>query len=181
LKSPAENTPSLNYRVAEPAEMEALAAFAQTQFAANFAHLYEAAEMQRFLEDAYHPDLLRREMSEGKAVFALCETSGHYLGYIKYGFCKLPITPANPPQTEIHQLYIDAGMQGYGIGKKLMQMALADMEPRSGEICLGVWSQNFRAQRFYESFGFAKVGEYDFIVGKHADREFIYRKIGAKR
>jgi len=39
-----------------------------------------------------------------------------------------------------------------------------------------VWSENFGAQRFYARYGFAKAGEYDFIVGRQRDHEFIYRR-----
>ena len=44
------------------------------------------------------------------------------------------------------------------------------------DIWIGVWSENFGAQRFYERQGFAKVGEYGFHVGRTVDREFILRR-----
>jgi ribosomal protein S18 acetylase RimI-like enzyme len=41
---------------------------------------------------------------------------------------------------------------------------------------IGVWSQNFGAQRFYGRHGFEKVGNYEFLVGSVRDPEFILRR-----
>jgi diamine N-acetyltransferase len=41
---------------------------------------------------------------------------------------------------------------------------------------VGVWSKNLGAQRFYRRYGFNKVGEYGFPVGKTVDHEFILRR-----
>jgi ribosomal protein S18 acetylase RimI-like enzyme len=41
---------------------------------------------------------------------------------------------------------------------------------------IGVWSENYGAQRLYGRHGFTKVGEYEFPVGEVRDREFILRR-----
>jgi diamine N-acetyltransferase len=46
----------------------------------------------------------------------------------------------------------------------------------SRDLWIGVWSQNYGAQRFYARHGFEKIGEYDFPVGGTLDREFILRR-----
>jgi RimJ/RimL family protein N-acetyltransferase len=43
-------------------------------------------------------------------------------------------------------------------------------------VYIGVWSGNAGAQRLYARHGFEKIGEYDFPVGQHLDREFILRQ-----
>jgi len=43
-------------------------------------------------------------------------------------------------------------------------------------VWMGVWSENFGAQRFYARYGFSKVGTYAFPVGKVFDLEFILRR-----
>jgi ribosomal protein S18 acetylase RimI-like enzyme len=39
-----------------------------------------------------------------------------------------------------------------------------------------VWSENTRALRFYAEYGFTKLGQYQFMVGDHADQEWIMRR-----
>ena len=41
---------------------------------------------------------------------------------------------------------------------------------------IGVWSENFGAQRFYARHGFERVGTYAFPVGRVRDLEFILRR-----
>ena len=41
---------------------------------------------------------------------------------------------------------------------------------------IGVWSDNFKAQALYKAYGFERVGEYKFPVGKTLDDEFILRR-----
>jgi len=38
------------------------------------------------------------------------------------------------------------------------------------------YAQNVGAQRFYGRYGFKKVGEYGFPVGKTVDHEFILKR-----
>ena len=61
--------------------------------------------------------------------------------------------------------------------QQLLETALAWLEhdgPRT--LWLGVWSENFGAQRFYARYGFEKAGEYLFPVGDTHDLEFILRR-----
>ena len=58
-----------------------------------------------------------------------------------------------------------------------MTPALAWLERKGPRrVWLGVWSKNHGAQRLYERLGFEKVGEYEFLVGKTRDHEFIMRR-----
>ena len=45
------------------------------------------------------------------------------------------------------------------------------------DVWIGVWSENYGAQRLYRRFGFDKAGEYEFVVGETRDREFIFRRV----
>ncbi len=101
---------------------------------------------------------------------------------MKWGACKLPLAPLHPPQAELHRLYVLQAFQGHGVGRALMDAAMAEItESGAGEICLGVWEGNHRAQRFYASYGFEKAGEYGFPVGRQIDCEWILRKILAAK
>jgi diamine N-acetyltransferase len=63
-----------------------------------------------------------------------------------------------------------------------LSQALAWLDARGRlPLYVGVWSQNLGAQRLYGRFGFHKVGEYDFPVGRHVDREFILERPAALR
>ena len=57
-----------------------------------------------------------------------------------------------------------------------MDIAISWLDARFDHLYVGVYSENFRAQELYRRYGFEKVGEYRFMVGNHADLEWIMRR-----
>jgi ribosomal protein S18 acetylase RimI-like enzyme len=39
---------------------------------------------------------------------------------------------------------------------------------------LGVWENNVRATKFYEKFGFERVGEHEFWLGNECQLDYIF-------
>jgi GNAT superfamily N-acetyltransferase len=107
----------------------------------------------------------------------LVEIDGQAIGYALAGPCGLPHEDVTPTCGELKRLYFLKDHQGGGNGGRLfaqvLDWLLAD-GPRT--LWIGVWSENFGAQRFYGRHGFSKVGEYGFKVGRTVDREFILKR-----
>ena len=100
------------------------------------------------------------------------------IGYVTACPAHLPHPDVAPGDGEIQRLYILQGHQGGGRGTALLTTALEWLErdgPRT--LWIGVWSENYGAQRFYARHGFEIVGEYSFMVGDHADHELITRRL----
>jgi ribosomal protein S18 acetylase RimI-like enzyme len=100
------------------------------------------------------------------------------------GFCKLVLACGWPEYAradiaiELKQLYTDPAATGRGIGAAMMDWALDFAAERgTGEIQLSVWSGNHGAQRFYARYGFGKVADIHFLVGRQRDEEFLFAKI----
>ena len=99
------------------------------------------------------------------------------IGYVTACPAHLPHPDIAPGDGEIQRLYILQGHQGGGRGTLLLNTALEWLErdgPRT--LWIGVWSENYGAQRFYARHGFEIVGDYSFMVGDHADYELITRR-----
>lgn len=100
------------------------------------------------------------------------------IGYATACPANLPHPDVAPGDGELQRLYILQGHQGGGRGTLLLNTALEWLErngPRT--LWIGVWSENYGAQRLYARHGFEIVGEYSFMVGDHADRELITRRL----
>ena len=96
------------------------------------------------------------------------------IGYVTACPAHLPHPDVAPGDGEVQRLYILQGHQGGGRGTALLTTALEWLErdgPRT--LWIGVWSENYGAQRFYARHGFEIVGDYSFMVGDHADYELI--------
>ena len=99
------------------------------------------------------------------------------VGYVTACPAHLPHPDVAPGDGEVQRLYILQGHQGAGRGTLLLKTALEWLErdgPRT--LWIGVWSENYGAQRFYARHGFEIVGDYSFMVGDHADHELITRR-----
>jgi ribosomal protein S18 acetylase RimI-like enzyme len=99
------------------------------------------------------------------------------IGFIKVGPCKLPIEHREPMAGEVQQLYVLARYHNLRLGTRLMDVALEWLQAQQlTPLYVGVWSQNYGAQRFYARYGFIKVGKYGFPVGNTIDHEFILKR-----
>ncbi len=150
-------------------------------FIETFGHLYRPADLAAYLAEAHSPAAWAQWLADPAVAIWLASLGsfdpGAPVGYLAAGPCKLPVPVLESRAGEIRRLYLLGAVQNRGIGRQLMAVALdwlavVDYRP----LYVGVWSENFGAQRFYARYGFVKIGEYDFPVGTHLDREFIFRQ-----
>lgn len=164
-------------RRATVADAERLSVLAARTFTETFGHLYPPGDLAAFLAEAYDPGRQRRILAHPDYAIWLLERNGEAIGHAAAGPCALPHPKVVRGDGEIKRLYVRQGYQGGGLGAQLcdaaMQWLLRD-GPR--QLWVGVWSENHGAQRFYERYGFAHAGEYEFPVGRVRDREFIFRR-----
>jgi ribosomal protein S18 acetylase RimI-like enzyme len=156
----------------------ALAELGAATFTEAFGHLYPLEDAQTFLASAHVPETWRRTLTEPKHAVWVAELADQgMIGYICVGPCKLPVVPRESTAGEVRQLYVLAHFHNLRLGTRLMDTGL-DWLDSAGQVpvYVGVWSGNDGAQRFYGRYGFRRVGEYGFPVGKTVDREFILKR-----
>ncbi len=163
-------------RPASKRDVPALSRFGQDSFRAAFGHLYDPADLSRFLASVYSQEAIAKEIADPEFIHCLAEREGKLIG-----FCKLKMpgwydehsNAANP--ISLGQLYVNPSLTGEGIGAALMAWALDEARARKADaIQLSVWSGNHGAQRFYAQYGFSWIADIDFWVGNHRDDEYLY-------
>ena len=163
-------------------DAERLSDVAERAFVVAFGHLYPPADLAQFLQDSYSVEQHAKYLSDPNCAMWLVERDGQALGYALAGRpCTLPHDEVRPEDGELKRLYVSSTAQGSGVGAKLFEQALGWLErdgPRT--LWISVWSENHGAQRFYARYGFGKAGEYEFIVGKQRDHEFMYRRVARR-
>lgn len=166
-------------REAIASDAELLTRMGREIFIESFGSLYSKDDLESFLKDTYSPEKQLLEITATDSNCLIAEIDGKPAGYAKYGLCKLPVDMFGQRAGELHRLYVYKHFRNAGTGRALADMAFDEMiKAGCSDIYIGVWSENYGAQRFYSSFGFSKCGEYKFMVGKQADHEFImHRKI----
>jgi diamine N-acetyltransferase len=171
-------------RPATAADLEALAilkhrTFRQSFVDGGFAIPYPPDDLAVFEAETFSVGKIESELADPERMTWVAEQDGRLLGYAQVGPVKLPHPDCLLGEGELYQLYVLDEAQGLGLGRQLLDAALAHLgDARPGPVWLGVWSGNVRAQAIYVARGFVKHGEYDFPVGTWRDREFILRRAG---
>lgn len=165
-------------RPASPADARSLAKLGRESFCAAFEHLYDARDLTVFLQQVYSENVVRAEIADPAMIHRLTQdiAGGPFTGFIKL---RDPSPFADHSDAAaplcLGQLYCDPARTGQGIGTALMEWALAEARTRRCDaIQLSVYCDNVRAQRFYQRYGFSKIGDIGFWVGEQRDDEYLY-------
>ncbi len=167
----------ISYRTPRVAEATAIAALGRDTFVERFGDLYTPDDLAAFIADAYAPARAAAELADPKFRFRVAEDDGRMVGLCKIGFAvTLDYDPGDRRVVELKQLYIFASHQGQGVAQALMDWTIAEARAvDADEIVLSVYSDNPRAQRFYQKYGFAWLADTYFMVGSKRDDEYLYR------
>lgn len=170
------------YRDALEDDISSLCSFGAQEFTRTFGHLYPPEDLAFFLQDSYTPKIIGNWISDPNYKVILSIYKNEIIGYIVAGICDLEHHDITKDDIEIKKLYIHPSQFGKGISHQLMKLMLeyiVDKQTKlnllSSFIYLGVWENNFRAQKFYNKYNFNRVGEHLYIVGNCRDLDYIFR------
>jgi ribosomal protein S18 acetylase RimI-like enzyme len=177
--------------VATANDIPALIAFGKQEFARAFGHLYTAADLESYLQEAYCTEIYVTWINSKDDCIYIAFSGDHAIaGYVLGGLCSLPLENCGFDDKyastcrEVKRMYIHPSAFGSGLSDilllKILKWLQSDKE-YSPRIYLGVYSENGRAIKFYNRHHFEKVGEYGFVVGDLVDREFICHWKGFER
>ena len=165
---------SVIYRDATVSDAEALSALGTATFVATFGHLYQPGDLEIFLQN-HSLDAWAKELADPAFAVRVAELDGNMVGYTKLGPPHLPFEPRGEA-AELRQLYVVEEMKGQGIAKVLIEWIIdRARDRRADHLYLSVFTDNHRARRFYEKYGFEPEGTYAFMVGTHADEDIVMR------
>jgi ribosomal protein S18 acetylase RimI-like enzyme len=166
---------TITYRTATSEDAEQLHELFTRIFCDTFAHLYRPEDLDAFLS-GFSIDGWREQLSDPAYAFRLAE-SDKAVGYAKVGPLKLPVE-APDRSVMLYQLYVDGAHHGAGVGKALMDWVVEEARRRDAPaLYLTVFTDNHRARRFYDRYGFELAGRYEFMVGNQADEDVILKKV----
>ena len=165
---------SISYRIAGPADSDALAELGARTFTHTVGHPYQPDDLQLFLQN-HSPENWDKELNDPGFEVCVAECDGDLVGYVKLGPPHLPFEPRGEA-AELRQLYVVEEMKGQGVADELIRWVIDRARDRRADyLYLSVFTENHRARRFYEKYGFEPEGTYAFMVGTHADEDIVMR------
>lgn len=165
---------TISFRPATATDVPAVDRIFRDTFCETFAHLYRREDLDAFLSK-FTTDAWLAEVADPAFAFRIAEAGGEPVGYVKLGPLTLPAEPKGKP-FELKQFYLLKPWHGSGAAAQLMDWALEEARDRGAEeLYLSVYTDNHRAKRFYERYGFVEYGPYAFMVGEQADEDVIMK------
>jgi ribosomal protein S18 acetylase RimI-like enzyme len=166
-------------RQASLADAAALAAFASRVFGEVFGPQNDAADMASYLAEAFAPHIQHAEIATPGSIVLLAERPGtrEIVGYAHLVTAEAPACVSGPSPIELKRLYVDPAIHSRGLGKRLLDEAIARAKEAGAEtVWLGVWEHNGKAQRFYLREGFTRAGEHAFVLGSDTQTDWIMQR-----
>ncbi|WP_411816051.1 N-acetyltransferase family protein [Hyphococcus sp. DH-69] len=164
-------------RRAVPADLSALKDLGTKTFMDTFGGLYDPKDLDAYLSEGHSREYYDELLSDDEcAVWVADGNNGRLCGYCAAGPCGLPVDNMPLNSGELYRLYLDAAQHGTGLSRAFMDIVIAWLETRFEHLYVGVYSENPRAQKLYQRYGFEKVQDYIFMVGEHPDPEWIMKR-----
>ena len=143
----------------------------------TFAHLNTPEDMQAYLDEAFEVSKLRGELNNPNSDFFLLFFDDTLAGYLKLNEAPSQTDINDMSSLEIERIYVASEFQGEGLGRYLMEQAIAIANERNKKFAwLGVWEKNEKAIRFYKKNGFYEIGTHTFVMGEDVQTDYVMRK-----
>lgn len=160
--------------VASHGDAALLAELGARTFRDTFAPDNTEADMAAYLASAFGPEVQARELTDPASTFLVARVGDEPAGYARLRMGEPPACVIGERVIEIVRLYADAQWIGKGVGSALMQACLGAAADRGCDVIwLDVWDRNPRAIAFYAKWGFAVVGEQDFVLGDDVQHDLL--------
>lgn len=148
-------------REAEPNDVPNLAALAAQTWLNAFGATVSAENAASEADEGRSEGRFREVLA--KRTILVADDNADLVGYVEF------------EDTELCRLYVETARQGQGIGRALLDAALA--HPRlvsAPRVRLQVWDENTRAVRLYESVGFVRTGTKHFTIGDEIVEDAVF-------
>ena len=149
----------LSIRRARPDDASLITDIGASTFEASFGADNRLEDMEQYLSLSFSKAHIEAQLADPSSIFLLAYEDCKAVGYVMLRVSKKPISVAGTKPVELARLYVDEEIIGKGYGSALMNSCLEKAKKNGYRtIWLGVWQKNLRAIRFYEKWGFKKVG-----------------------
>jgi ribosomal protein S18 acetylase RimI-like enzyme len=163
-------------RPASIGDAERLAAFGHRVFSETFAADNDPAQLARYVDAAYTPDVQARELRDPAiTTWLACDADDRMIGFAQMRRGPAPPSVIGHAPLELWRLYVDREWHGHGVAAALTKVVVAAAAGEgAGCLWLGVWEHNRRAQAFYRKHGFVPVGAHVFLFGTDEQTDQIW-------
>lgn len=167
----------LEIRQALHADLELLRNISIKSYYDTFSPSNTKEDMDLYLTEAFSEETIRKELEDQLGACWIAFVDNKAAGYARMRINPEVFELLGERAIEIHRMYALEAFIGKGIGSALMSHCLDYARKSDFDwVWLGVWERNFKAQRFYEKWGFEKFSEHPFLMGTDPQVDWLLKK-----
>ncbi len=168
--------PDIDILLAGPDDVSALVEAGRQTFYETFHNTISEENLLQYLDDSFHPDKIREELTHPESYFYLARINGAVAGYLKVNTGKAQTEAQEETALEVERIYVTKEWHGKSVGQALMDHALEiARDKKATYVWLGVWPKNYRAVRFYQKYGFEVFDTHTFHTGREYQTDYLMK------
>ncbi len=167
---------NISIRKADLSDIKIICALGITTFYEAYFEQDDALDLANYVLESFGIEQIEKEVKDKNSTFFIADADARAVGYAKLRENAPAECLKGEITVEIQRVYILEKMRGKGVGDALMQRCFDEARRKNYEsVWLGVWEQNLAAQRFYQKYGFQKVGEITFPYGETTGTNYVLK------
>ena len=153
----------ITIRRGEVGDARLISALATVTFFEAYFEQDDPPDLANYLAESFTADQIADELADPGTHFFLIHRGRPAVGYAKIRDTEPHASVTSRNAIELQRIYAVERVWGCGVGEKLLTHCIDFACERGKDVLwLGVWEQNLRAIRFYEKYGFTRVGTLEF-------------------
>ena len=168
---------NLTIRQAEISDLKIICALGVTTFYEAYFEQDDAPDLANYVLESFSIGQIESELTDKNSTFFIAEAGINCaVGYAKLRENSEADCLQGERSAEIQRIYILEKMKGKSVGDALMRRCFAEARRKNYEsVWLSVWDQNLSAQKFYQKYGFEKIGERQIPYGETVGTNYILK------
>lgn len=152
---------------ASGADVDALSEAGARLFVQAYGSYSPADDLAAHVREYFGRDSVAAELQKPDVGYTMARDGDAIAGFVKTRRGAAPDTIPASNAIEVQQLYVEAAWHRKGVGRALMDNAVAVARERGcAGLWLSVWQRADWAIAFYEAYGFRRAGTAEFWLGR---------------
>ena len=167
---------ALTFNQCQRKDLDDLVALSKNTFVEAFEKNNDPTDFKNYISEAFSRNTIEKQLENPESAFYFAFKDKQLMGYIKINHGSAQTEELIGQCIELERIYIKSDFRNKGYGKELLNFAI-DLARKSDQdfIWLGVWQKNTHAVRFYERYGFKKIGTHPYFIGKDKQIDWLMR------